>query len=201
MAFQSVPNTALIEVRCTQNLIPMEMTFYATKSGGYTQTDLDNLADAMDEWFATELLTELSNDLVYVETYVRGLNNVTDLESSNNDGAGAGGTAAEGQPNNVTLAIQRASGFTGRSARGRIYMCGIPADDMQANENKVKTAEITALVDALLTIIDYIITSGWIEVIVSRWFNNELRAQGVTYPISDWKVVDETADSQRGRLR
>lgn len=200
MAFQSVPNTAQVFISGTQNGEVIGMTFYAFRGSGYNITDLQNLADDMDDWMGTELLPLLSQDYVYDKTVVRGLENEEDLTAEADTNAGAGSVAGDGLSNNVTFAVKRLSGFTGRSARGRVYVTGLAATDLQANENRVNSTFIVNLLQALADIITYIIANGWVDVIVSRYANGSKRTEGVVYSITDWANTDERVDTQRRRL-
>lgn len=201
MAFQSVPDCASCFVGFTQNAVPIGFTLYFQKSGGYTETDLEDLAADMDAWVSDELLPILSNNIVYNEVTVRGLENEEDFEVVNSTSAGAGTVAENGLPNSVTLAIARLSGFTGRSARGRIYLPGIPEGALGTNENEFLNADVNTWVAVFLEILNYAITHGWIEVIISRVKDGLKRSEGVAFAVEGWEARDNKVDTQRRRLK
>lgn len=201
MAFQPVANAATAFVQCTCNGVNVGFTLNFFRAAGYVQADLDNLASAVDQWMGTEMLPLLSNNLTYVGTEVRGLENEEDLTSFDDDSTGAGGVVADPSPNNVTFCVKRLSGFTGRSARGRVYLPGIPRTFLDGvNENFVTSAAAANWVDALLAVLSYVITHGWIEIIISRWNEGMKRSEGVSFGITDWTNSDLRVDTMRRRL-
>jgi hypothetical protein len=200
MAFQSVPETAEVFVEYSQNGVSMGNSFYFRKTGGYTLSDLEDLADDMDSWVATEWLPLLSQDVSYARCVVRGLENEEDYVTENNDGVGAGGIAVAGLPNNVTFAFKRLSGFTGRSARGRVYMTGIGTSFLTADENIMNGTKLLNLLAVLAEIVNYVITHGWVEVIVSRYHEGMKRTTAQTLAVSEWSYSNSKVDTQRRRL-
>lgn len=200
MAFQSVPETAQAFVEFVQNDQVVGNTFYFRKTGGYAEANLEELADDIDDWVATEYLPNMSNEISYVRTVVRGLEDESDYEVENRDGVGIGDQAGSLLPGNVTLAFQRISGLTGRSNRGRIYVPGLRLANLTANENIASVGTLTAFLEALIEIATYAVTHGWVEVIVSRFHNGAKRETATTQNVIDWTYTNAYLDSQRGRL-
>jgi len=199
MPFQSVPNTAEIIIRGTlggQNIVN---TFYAQFPGGYDQTDLDNLADEVDSWVDAEWLPIISNKYAYVSTDVRGLDEEFDLTSSNNDSAGVGAISGDALPNNVALSVKRRSNFTGRGARGRIFVAGLPEDAIDT-PNHISDAFVTAVEDALNEFQSYLTTAGAVGVIVHRVSEGASLPVAVVFTLIEWVVMDQVIDSMRRRL-
>jgi len=200
MAFQKVVNTAEVAVIYTQNGETISTSFGAEKAGGYDLAAVQSLADQVDLLVFSELLPTQSQDCIYQRTEVRGLAVENDLFATSVVSTGQGILAVEGLPNNVTLSLKKASGFTGRSARGRWYYIGLTSTSLQSNENKWSQGTIDGAVAALEGLRVGVLTGPWVPVIVSR-FNNKLqRDEGVTFDWIDTVAVDVNVDSQRGRL-
>ena len=199
MAFQSAPDTAEIIVHWVlagQNLIN---TFYGNKVGGYDQSDIDTLAATVDQWVADSLLPTLSSSLTYVGTTVRGLTSSIDLEAENNDNAGGGAGGTTTAPSSKALAIKRRSAFTGRGARGRIFLAGIP-DASMATPNTVDTGFQIAMEAALNALKDAMDGVDWIEVIVHRVEAGTPLTTAVLFTVVEYVIVNGVIDSMRRRL-
>jgi len=203
MAFQAVDKTAKVFIQFLSNGELWGNTYYFWKADGYDQDDLDDLAADMDDWVAVELLPNLSAECVYVGTYVTGLEHQEDYTAYSDASGGAGGQAGVCLPNNAVLCMKRISEFTGRSARGRVYIGGLRSTNLTSgasNQNTWSATTISTVLAALLEIATYVVTHGWIEVIVSRWNEGVKRADGQTRSVVDWTFTDDVVDSQRGRL-
>lgn len=200
MAFQSVPATAEVVVRTLINEVILTNTYYGLRVGGYTVGDLTNLATAIDGWAAVSWRSILSSEAFYVETVVRGLENENDFEVTVNTSAGVGAVASPPTSVNNALCIARRSAYTGRSARGRVYYPFTAQDVSSANENFVTSSFFTAAQAVANAIGAYFTANGWIEVIVSRYFEKAKRPVGVTFNVIEYAATDSRIDSQRGRL-
>lgn len=202
MAFQSVPDVAQVSIIFKQNGITMQNSFYAHHPGGYSLANLEALAAEIDARVDGNFKVRQPIECEYLRTEVRGLDTENDLVAENSDNAGFGLDNADPLPNNVTFAIKKQSGLTGRSARGRAYWIGIPNDKLTAsNENILTTAYvdfIVAAIDAMRTGIEVVGT--WEAVLVSRFANGVKRTEGVTFPWVSTTFIDRTVDTQRGRL-
>ncbi len=202
MVFQKVVDTAEISVIYTMQGVPVQNTFYGEFAGGYALTNVQALADALDNNIGIGWLGDQNSAASYVRTEVRGLEFENDVFASNNDSAGPGTSSAAPLPNNVTLAIKKESGLTGRSARGRSYWIGALAGEILASdENFFKTA----YVDLVVANIDLIRTTtngvaGWQAVLVSRFANGVERSEGKTFDWLSSIAVDERVDTLRNRL-
>lgn len=200
MAFQRVPNTVEITVVMVQNVETVTNTFHAEKSGGYDLADVVALALLVNQLVAAQLVPIMTNDALYLRVEVRGLDVENDLFAENGDDTSVGLVPSEGLPNNVTLSIKKASGFTGRSARGRWYVIGLPQADLSTNENQWLLTATDDAVSAVEGIRTGVAISVWTPVIVSRFTNGAPRPEGVTFDWLSVVAVDRLVDSQRGRL-
>lgn len=202
MAFQKVTDTAQIDHIFTQNGETVQNVYYAKRPGGYSQADLQALADVVDAIFLTTYVTEQPPEVTYVRTEVRGLSVENDLTATQNAGTGIGTNAGPSAPNQVTFSIKKASGLTGRSARGRTYWIGVPRTVLDVlNENFVIAAwaaSVVADVDFVRNQIETV--SLWEAVLVSRFSGGVKRTEGVTFPWVSTLNVDLRVDTLRGRL-
>ncbi len=202
MAFQSVPETAQINIIYTYNSVTCENVLYGRKTGGYSVGDLAALAAQIDTQINSSWLPLQPAEAVYLRTEVRGLENENDLVVENNTNTGPGTDLTDPVPNNVTFAIRKSSGLTGRSARGRLYWIGIPRDKLTSpDENNLLSTYVTALVDAVDDQrVGINAVTGWAAVLVSRFQGGAKRAEGVTFPWLSTGAIDARVDTQRGRL-
>jgi len=200
MAFQRVPDTASVTLVFLQNGENLINTVHASKLGGYDLSQIAFLANAIDNNVAVDMRPEMVADSSYVRTEVRGLNSENDFLDLDGTNAGPGAILGPGLPNNVTLSIKRASGVTGRSARGRVYFVGLAASELDANENVLDATAAANKAIAWDQIRVTIASAGWLPVIVSRFTGGAQRAEGVTFPWLSTVAVNANIDSQRGRL-
>ncbi len=202
MAFQSVPETAAIDVIYTYNGVTCENIFYAKHPGGYTQTDITALAAAVDIAVGENWLDIQPPEAIYQRVEVRGLESENDFQATANTNAGPGEALTAALPNQVTIAIKKESGLTGRSARGRSYWIGIPSGEVEATDENRLTASFIAEVEIEVGRIRTRInaTGSWEAVLVSRITGGVQRAVGVTFDWLGTVCVDNIVDTQRGRL-
>lgn len=202
MPFQSVPDTVLAEVRYSNALVRIENTLYIRNLAGYTQEYLDDLAEAIFNTWAADVLPVLSADLQLVEVYCKGLENAIDLQSLYVPGAPvAGGVASPTLPNSVACCISFRTGFTGRSARGRVYIPGIPEGNVTGDQFTGSFAN--GLASDIATFFGDLLPSfpGAQHVIVSRYTAGALRPTGETLPVTAYVSTDNFVDSRRSRVK
>lgn len=199
MAFQSVPDCAeaVIKATCGGKPIANVLGFY--KAGGYDLAAVTDLADLIDAAIGTDYIPILHDGVNYVETVVRGLENVNDFEATANANAGLGSLTGAPLPNNVSLCVTLRSGLTGRSARGRFY--AMPTNAAQQSGLNTFSSSYALDVEAFLTTIKAGASGiGWTMAIISRWHDNAKRAAGVYFPVTTLGARNFLMDSQRGRL-
>jgi len=201
MAAPYVPNTAYMYWINSCNLKEVGFGMYATYlAGAYDQAAINDLADAGDDWYSAEMAPLQSVSCVYAGCQVRGVSAAIDLEALDISGATVGGSANAPMPNNVSFVIKHTTGFTGRSARGRSYMVGIPNNNVTSNEDNLTDAAALAYkeaFDALDAILD---ARGWNAVVVSRYTGNVLRTTPITTTITGHSYTDTKLDTRRKRL-
>jgi hypothetical protein len=201
MAFQPVVSTVEMVVRWNVHGHIVVNTFYAYYGGAYDQDDVNDLAETMDGWVDDGLKTLLSQEASYAGVAVRGLANENDYYAENNDGAGICGVAQNSWPNNVAFCVKRSSAYTGRSARGRVYIPAVPYVYAAADENYIVAADADALVEPLDNLRGVILAAGgWTEVVVSRFNQGEKRETAATFPVTGYSYTTLRIASMRGRL-
>jgi len=200
MAFQSVPQTAEIVVRYTGQGSNMVNVMAARLVGGYSLSDVELLAGAVDAVVGLQWLAIQTDEVTYVQTNVRGLELINDVEAVNDDNTGPGALTAVGLPGNATVAIKKQSGLTGRSARGRLYWIGLTNLNLQVDKNKLDAVAVNAIEFALEATRTAILGVGWTPVIVSRFLDGVLRPTGATFNWINTEAVNFDVDSQRRRL-
>jgi hypothetical protein len=145
-------------------------------------------------------LANVSNQVTYVQSDVRGLEDENDFYMISNEEAGVGAQNTPPLPANVSLAVKRLSNLTGRSARGRVYVPFIPVNAQTSNENVLDTATVNAWVADLNELVGLAVGIGWQHVIISRFNNGAPRDDGVVFPVVTYAVTDYRLDSRRDRL-
>lgn len=202
MAFQPVVNAASINMIYTLNGITVQNVFYALHTGPYLLSNLQSLANNVDLAWAGSFAPDQPIEVAYIKTEVRGLTLENDLVAESSASAGLGTHIGAALPNNVSFAIKKISGLTGRSARGRTYWVGVPRTELNsADENLLKSSyagTIVTDIDLIRIAIDGV--GLWSAVLVSRFANKVKRPTGVTFPWIGTVNVDLRVDTQRSRL-
>lgn len=199
MAFQPVPNCASVEILGDYHGERVENTLYYLYPTTPTEADLQDLVDAIAPVVNGTMMPLLPPQWVGVQVYARGLSLAIDVQATNVTMLGvAGSFPSPGLPGNVTIAVKRSSGLTGRSSRGRIYWMGLPESEVTGNSLSVGLGN--QLPTTMEDIDGAALAEGWTPVIVSRRQAGVLLATALTYPITNWSLEDYRTDSQRRRL-
>jgi len=199
MPFQSCPDIAEYVIAATYDSQPIANVLHAKLSGGYSQSDVNNLATAVDAWVASDYLALMNSHVTYNEVRVRGLASIIDLQSVVNTSSGAGTMGADALPANVCLCITLRTGLTGRSARGRVY--GFPYHGAaQTGINTVSSTYANNLAAAFTNLLGVVISAGWDPVVLSRVTGGAPRTTGIGTTILVADARNTENDSQRGRL-
>jgi len=201
MPFQSAVNCAEARVIASVNSRPVSIGFNCEFiSGAYSQADIDVLAETIDAGFALHILPRLSSSCVYNRTDVRGLTSAVDLFGTDNTNQGIGGVAAVPCPNNVAWVIKHLTGFTGRAARGRSYLFGLPFSILDTDEDTIDQADADAFVDAFDTISALLDSEGWNHVVLHRYSAGAPLSTATIYTITSYAYTDLRVDTRRKRL-
>lgn len=195
-----VPFTARCELVYSQSGQVIENVFYVRGPDAWTEQELQDLAANVEDAWRDNLRPIQSNEVTLLRV------RVTDLGT--NDGRGVeyaalapaqGAVAAAVMPGSVTVAVKFATGFTGRSRRGRAYHIGLTegqvtgnalAGDMAASIQTAWIGFFTAIEGAM---------TGVQHVIVSFCGNGVWRPDPLVTVVTNYSV-DPYIDSQRRRL-
>lgn len=198
MAFIPVPDVIQVEVRAVLVSRPVENTFYYLVPGVIDQELLDAVAETARD-YVEENAAIFSTAWLFNGVYARDLSDSTFLSALAPATDVINGTQSGPLPNNASFAIKRTSGFSGRSARGRIFWMGM-CDSYLSSTNTVASVSANSMVSWLEGLDAAIASEGVTPVIVSRFNAGVPRTTGVTYVITDWSYTDLQVDTQRGRL-
>jgi len=202
MAFQPAPGVALATLRFENNTTGDFIgvnTLYFEKDDEtqYVFADLEPLADQLASWWASNMDPITSANCRLNTITVRGLANQVDVQFTgvyNNPGAQSGDLL----PYNATIAISFGTGLTGRTQRGRNYICGM-VESQQAS-SIVTTPYAEALLAAYEELPVEVEVVEQHHVVLSRWLNGNKRTNGVAFPVAQYRLVDQVMDSMRKRL-
>lgn len=200
MAFVPIPNGVEAIIRGTLDGENCVQTFGFTYDGDFGNSEMEDLAGAVDIVWGAFVDTYLGSQYEYVETVVRDMRTAIATQVTDNASATAGGnTTGTSLPNNVAIAVARRSNFTGRSARGRVFV-PVTISSNLVDLNHISSGFAAAVV-GMFEAID--IAAGlvdWTDVVVSRVQAGIPLTSALTYTVVEWLVVDTVLDSMRRRL-
>lgn len=194
------PNTVRACMRMSQNGQQTCNVYHIDVGAEPEPADLNTIASTLVTWWDTFLqpLTNSQTSLVAVE--------VVDVSGPGDDGivytSGLpllGAIVDNPMPNNVSVAIKLATGFTGRSRRGRKYFAGMSENQTAGNGQSITPALQIDLAGAFGQLINAISTAGYTWVVNSIVSGGVPRAVGLNTVITDI-FVDAVIDSMRRRL-
>jgi hypothetical protein len=199
MPFQACPDICSIAIRGLFGGKPTANVLHAHKTGGYTLADLTAVANAVDLAVAGSLIPLWCADFTYSETEAHGLALPIDLSFTSNISTGPGTHTGGSAPGNVAFVVTERTGFTGRSARGRIYQGPVPFN-VNTSINNVSTAYSTAVVAAWVQVGIAIQGAGWTHVVLSRRAGGAPRTVGIGTAVNQLEARNTELDSMRSRL-
>jgi len=200
MPFQPVPDAAQVIIRA-ESLSQECLTIlnFRNPSGSSSAIALLNLATTVGTTWATEALPLFTPSYVATKVEATALNTEVDDTAQYIFPDGAGTRSGDlPMPNSVSLAIQHKTGMSGRWARGRTFWPQWSENDISGNEvSLIRVGIVLGVFEQLRT---DCIAQGWYHCVVSRWYEKERRAEGVTYDVTTYGVADFIIDSMRRRL-
>lgn len=199
MPFVAVPNAAEFIIRGSVEGQEVVNTFYGVHTTTFDIAELDVAAGILSSVWSGDILPFLSSSYSFAGVHARGLRTPVDIETDDVSDAGVGGVATGALPNNVAFCVKRLSGLAGRSARGRVFIGGIPfAERSSTNVFDVSwAADIVAGLNGLRTAW---VAADWLEVIVSRRTAGVANIPPISRLVNAYVASDLNADSQRRRL-
>jgi hypothetical protein len=199
MAFQSAPGCAEAVITCSIGSLEWKNVLNFKYNGAYGSEQIADLALVVDGWVGGNWIPIMTTSSLYVSTLVRGLefeNDITYLATAN---AQAGDAAVAATAANVALCITHRTALTGRSARGRTYVGGIPNNQVTA-PNTLADSFCLAWADVFNDLKTVVEAEAWKFVILSRFSGGVKRAQAVTFDVVFSSRRNNLIDSMKGRL-
>lgn len=201
MPFITIANVIMVEVRQTWNEQRVENTLYFHKTSSIAPGDPQAVADAVRDYWTTNMLPYMSTKVSLREVYARDMTAAFGFEATSTPiPAPTGANDSPSLPNNCSIVISFRSGITGRGSRGRNYWVGLTEN--QVTDNEVLPAPLGVFTAAYAGMIGpAAVLPGFQWVVVSRYLNKNPRSGGgQALNVEQVTVTDATVDSQRRRL-
>jgi len=201
MAFVAAPNIVQVEIRATKANIAIENRIHVNVLHQPTAADLTNIETALATVINADWPALLPSDVTIRELFQRSLHLPNDISKTTSFGGPLVGVAnGEPLPNQNTLCAKLTTGFTGRSARGRLYWLGLSID--QVDSNQVLGGVANSIQQALRNMRNALTAASYVWTVVSFQTNNAPRVGGPVYfTVQDAVFTDLQVDTQRGRTR
>jgi len=198
MAFIPLPNGVKVELKWTSNGVAVVNILWFTKAIINISVDFPLLGAALVEWWGTTQASSFPSTIQLDEVVI------TDWREEGGEQLIfntllpiAGTNSSPALPNNVALVVTKKSIFTGRSSRGRRYICGLTEGNVSGNT--VGGTFATDIAAGEVALYEGAADAGWQGVIASFEHNNAPRTSGVAVPIA-FISANTRVDTQRRRL-
>jgi hypothetical protein len=178
-----------------------ENRFHVRKGAPYSAADLTAVRTIFDSWdnVTGKSLRHAGTFLARIKSTA--LDSIgSPFEDFTLAAARAGTSGSSSLPNNATIAVKLATGLTGRSQRGRIYIIGVSVGHLQTGSQLITNTYATALTGGLNTLMTNLATGGHTLGVLSYRENGAWRVAGKFTPATGWTLADNVMDSQRRRL-
>lgn len=201
--FQPVPNTVEVTVQGSLDSQLVENKYYAQAAATVTMAMVTELASICNLWARNVMLLLLPPQYTFTRVIARDISTASSFEVIDATGAGtAGSDTGNALPNNVTLAVHRATGLSGKKAKSRIYWPAVAQPEL-ASENTISSTFATNIVDALDDLREAVLagsTTSWKYGYPERIINGVKLTTGIFIEVLAHSLVDFLLDSARGRL-
>jgi hypothetical protein len=203
MAFQPVPGVVQVQMTFTKpstgqfagmNVLNFRRSDYLQPTAADMNTLLDNLLDWHYGWYRP--IHSAGVSLTRIQA--RGLDHSESFFVDRNVSV-AGVQVGEGLSSKMTFCVSFRSIFSGRSTRGRVYMCGLV--ESQVAGDVVTTAYGNAAREAWEYMPGELTGALNEHVIVSRYTGGVKRVSGVAFPVAAYTITDYVIDTQRDRVK
>lgn len=202
--FQPCDKTVEISVQGTYDGQLVENKFYAQAVEVITSTMVDAMATVVAGWVHDTMLAHCNPSYVHSRVVARDLTSEASFESIDSSHAGEAGTVTgTPQPGNVTIAIHRATEFSGKKQKSRIYWPGL-VNTYLSSPDVLTTVAATALIadlEALRTAILDDSSATWAYGYPQRFIDKVRLTAANFIPVFGHTVTDLNLDSQRRRLK
>lgn len=199
MPFIPTPDVLQYNARFACGGQQIENVFHFSYAGSDFATAAAALFNLVqDEWWLL-IRAGLSNQLTSTGSYIVDQSSVSGpVASFGAFTSPAGASSIFSAPNNAAFVVTHRTAQRGRSFRGRSYISGIPAD--QINGSRVSSGFLSTAVSAFNNMRVEAAAALYPFVIVSRFTNGSPRTTGVASEVTACVAVDDAVDSQRRRL-
>jgi hypothetical protein len=206
MAFIPAPNTAQVNIRYLYAGQQIENTLYFHKGSAFSGTDLQDLADSVNDHWASDVMIDLSNALQMTSVYVVDLTTASSGVATHTESHTGSNSGSAATPGNVAFCLKFTTASRGRSFRGRIYLPGIPIG-YESTPGILNQSDADTLLEDVQGAIGQIVAdTGLTHVVVSRYSGVDVngdpipRATALSTPVTGYSYTDRNSDSQRRRL-
>jgi len=199
MPFVPAPNIVMVEIRAIMDSQHIENRIMVDVLTEPTPTICSDLAALVGGWVGTSYVNTVTADVTFTEVVATSQHSIDGPQATFSAFADAvGNVAGQAMPNETSLCLSLRTGNRGRSARGRLYMFGIPRSVV--NLNTADATYLSGVVGLFETLMSDINGLGWLWVIVSYVSEGAPRPGGPVYfPITEMLFTDPTVDSQQRR--
>jgi hypothetical protein len=200
MAFIPTPGVAqaTINYLSNDNVVAVNRLYCATETVP-TETDLEEIGDALYDVWVAQLMPHTSESWEITGIHVRAMNEAEGILFDDTNAYPIAGTTADVVPpaSQVTCTTTLNTGLAGRSARGRVYMVGLPL----SFQNGVRLLDTSrnALQSDWEDIQSAMETAGHALQVVSFFEGGVARSEGRALPVLSVNVRFPLA-TQRRRL-
>lgn len=191
-------NVAQVEVRFTQDGQQVENVFHVVAATPLPQSEADTIFNIVNDWARTTLRPHQANNVIYREVEIFDPNGAGQPRFVY-AGTGQSGTqSGTPLPNEVTYALKKNTGISGRKFRGRFFHIGLT--NTVVNSNTLVPAEVTALVTIYEALRTSLATASHPLVVAYRDYSvpNPHPIVGAAEVLSI-TAVDAIVDAQRRR--
>lgn len=174
----------------------LENIFYIAEGAVMSTVRAQQLGELIKDWYASEMSVFMSSDWSVDFITVTSMDSGTPYEFIWTDGLPIEGQSDNGAaPVNVALQLTLYTGLTGRSARGRHFISGIPL--LYRSGNNWLPAVQTLVQDAYYALQLALVPDDNAHVVVSRVSEGVERDPWVSYPVLSYLARSRVADMGR----
>lgn len=179
-------NTAYVEMIMTVFSQTVENTLYVRNAVPFTDVSLEQLAEAMEEWWANEIQVIVSSAVQLTTIRCRDMNEVDSYVVETNPLLTGAGTASAALPASNAIVIKFGTGLAGRAKRGRNYGVGLMEADVTGNT--VSPGVTTIWVNSYAALPGYLhaVSLFWDHVVASRAGLPSTGGEGTTYKVTQY---------------
>lgn len=198
MPFVPIADTAQVEIRATLLGVPVENVQYFQKEppAPFDAAELEDLTEAIADGWLTHVMPELASNYTLREVYARALDSDSAPTATTPvvppvDGSQTG----EALPGQNAIVVTFRTAKTGRSYRGRNYICGIT--EGQSSGNSMTSGAFADLQAAWAAYEAAVESAGYVQVVASRQHNGIVTGTAETKTSSVFR--ENKYRTQRGR--